>query len=212
MPVPLLIPGLLQAGSAIVSGLFGRKQRREGQKILDNSPYPTMNVPNEISRQAGEGLPSQQYAQAHRNIQRAQTNAILGAQSRRGGLGMLGKIQQGTNDATLNLDAADATAKQQNERLLASYKMKAWDWNVRNKYDQDRQYGMSLLGAGNENTVNAIDKGLSAAGMLFPGIKFGGGGSGGSRDISGRMLGAGLTPPSRTQFVTPAQKFDKIRY
>lgn len=168
MPFAALLPGIIQGAGALLGGLAGRRQRKEGKQLLANTVYPTMPVPGELARQAGEGLPAQQYAQAMRNIQRQQTNAILGAQDRRSALGILGRLQQGTNDATLNLDVADATAKMQNERRYADAKMNAWDWNVRNKYDQDRRYAMSLIGAGNQNIMGGIDKGISALGMLAP--------------------------------------------
>ena len=67
-------------------------------------------------------------------------------------------IQNITNNAVGNLDARNAEARANNIRRLAGYREKAWDWNKRQKFDQDRNYAMSLLGAGNQNILGGADR------------------------------------------------------
>jgi len=176
------VTGSLIAGGAnllggVISGLFGSSQKKKGQKLLDNTPYPTETVPSEITQLASTGMPSEQYNQAMRNIQRQQLMSLRGANDRRGGLITAGTNQQATNDATLNLDAQNAQQKAANMRSLASWKDKAWQWNVANKYNQDRQYAMGLIGSGNQNIVGGIDKGIAGLARGAYGL-FGSGGGG----------------------------------
>ncbi len=191
MPFPLL--GAIGAASGLISGIIGGGQRRRAKKALANLKYPTYDIPQEIldnksmaQDMASTGLPGEQYAQAQQNILRQQNNAIKQSQDRRGGIGLIGKIQQGTNDAMLGLDVADAKARQENKMNLMNvnsqvgqYRDKAFDWNKKNKYLQDRQYYMSQLGAGNQNIMGGIDKMLGSIPMFF-GNKGNGGFLGGS--------------------------------
>jgi hypothetical protein len=194
-----LIAGGAQLLSGIGSALFGGGQRRKAKKALANMPYPVYDIPKEVmenkslaTQMASEGMPSQQYAQGQQNILRQQNSAIRQAQDRRSGIGLIDKIQRATNDATLGLDVESAKMKQQNQRQLlgvnsevAGYRDKAFDWNKKQKYLMDRQYYQSLLGAGNQNIMSGLDRGLAGAAtigstLLGGGKNGGGGGSGGS--------------------------------
>lgn len=185
MPVTAsLIGGGVNLVGGLVKGLFGGGQKRKGKKLLDSLQYPTESIPQEeienqnlARQQAATGLPSEQYANAMKNIQRQQLTALRGAHDRRGGLGLIGGIQQGTNDATLNLDTADARQKIANQNnlmnvnnRLAGWKDKIWQNNVKEKYNRDYSYGMGLLGAGNQNVASGIDQGLSGIGRGLSGL------------------------------------------
>lgn len=197
---PLLIAGGLQAISGIASGIIGGGQRRRAKKALANLQYPIYDIPQEALQNkkmaqdmASTGLPGEQYAQAQQNILRQQNNAIKQANDRRAGIGLIGKIQQGTNDAMLGLDVADAKARQENKGVLmnansqlAGYRDKAFEWNKKNKYLQDRAYYMSQMGAGNQNIMGGIDRALGAIPMFF------GGGGGGLFGGSGGASGSGM--------------------
>lgn len=177
-PWGALIGGTLGA----VTGLF---QKASAKKWLKNNPYPVEQLPSEVTenqnlarQEAATGLPSEQYADAMKNIQRQQLTALRGAQDRRGGLGILPSLQQGTNDATLNLDAKDASMKLANERNLmnvnnqvANWKSQLFKSNVRDKYNRDYDYRMGEQGAGNQNLTGGLDK-------IFAGL-FGGSMTGG---------------------------------
>lgn len=176
MPVdPMsLIGGGAQLLGGLVSGLIGAGQKRKGRNLLKQiGDGPEYTIPDEITNAAATGLPSEQYNQAMKNIQRQQMFALSKAQDRRGGLAALGGIQQTANDASLNLDVANAQARQQNQRVLAGYRDKAFDWNKKRPYEQKYNYGMSLLGSGNQNVANGIDQGISGAGYIASSL-FGG--------------------------------------
>jgi cell division septum initiation protein DivIVA len=108
------------------------------------------------------------------NIERQRNSAINTLNTRRSVLAGIGKVQQGATDATLGLDVADAKQKIANEQglmrantQLANFKDKEWDWNKRQKFEQDRQYAMSLLGSGNQNMLNSLDRLGAGAGYLL---------------------------------------------
>lgn len=185
--LPLLAAGLVGGAIKGIAGLF---QKHKGNKILANNPRPNYDIPQEVFQNKGiaeqlsaNGLPSTQYAQAQQNIQRQQAGAIQAAQTRRGGLGLIGNIQQRTNDATLGLDATNAKMRVANMQglmnansKLAGYRDKAFDINKMQPYIQNYNYAMGLKGAGNANIMSGIDTGLSAfAGGGFGGGLFGGG-------------------------------------
>lgn len=204
MPVVGLGASLL---GALGKGLVGGKQKKEGRKILDGLEYPTEQIPQEqienqnIARQqAATGLPSEQYQNAMKNIQRQQLLAIRGAHDRRGGLGSIAGIQQGTNDASLNLDVADAKQKIANQNnlmnvnnRLSSWKDKVWQNNVMGKYNQQYGYAQSLIGAGNQNAAAGFDQAVGGAGMGAAGFY------GDTSGLFGRSGSAsGLNPYTKT--------------
>lgn len=184
--MPPLIGTIGQAASGLVKGIGGYIQMRKANKLLRGLQYPTEQLPQEyienknMAKQlAGEGMPSEQYAQAMRNIQRQQLMALSGARDRRGGLGSLSGIQQGTNDALLNLDTANARQRIQNEQNLmrvnnqvAAQKRDLFNLNTRNKYNRDYGYAMSLKGMGNQNLFGGIDQ-LLGAGVSRGGYGYG---------------------------------------
>lgn len=168
---------------------------------MANNPYPEYDIPKEVFQNqnmakglAASGLPAAQYQQGQQNIQRNQISSINAAQSRRGGIGLIGNIQQRTNDANLGLDVANANARRQNMQGLmaansavAGYRDKAWGWNKQNKYNETRQYALSLQGAGNQNIMGGIDSALGGAVAQWGGGSMGGGlfGGGGRRYAGG---------------------------
>lgn len=160
------------AAGAVIGGAVGFFQKKKANALLKQNPYPTQNVPvDELENQqqaeqmADEGMPSAQYQQAQKNIQRQQAAAIAANQDRRMGGANIGAIQTQTNDAFGNLDAQSAQIRRQNQLNLqtvnsqvAVYRDKVFDWNSKQKYLQDYQYGMSLLGTGNANMMSGADK------------------------------------------------------
>lgn len=185
-----IIGGIASGVGGFIKGIIGSGQKHKGRKLLKSLTDPVESVPQEeienqnlARQQAATGLPSEQYANAMKNIQRSQLMAIRGAHDRRGGLGLIGGIQQGTNDATLNLDVADAKQKLANQNnlmnvnnRLSTWKDKVWQNNVRDKYNRDRSYAMGLIGSGNQNISSGLDSAISGTGMAANGL-FGDAGS-----------------------------------
>jgi hypothetical protein len=188
--MPLIIGGASLVGGALKS-LIGGGQKKQGNQVLNQANQLgafNEQVPTEITNAAATGLPSEQYNQAMQNIQQQQLMAIQGAQSRRAGIGAIAGIQGATNSANLNLDVKNAQAKQQNQNTLASWKDKVWQNNVKSKYNQQYNYGMGLLGAGNQNLVGGIDQGLAGLGSAAYGL-YGGSGKNTSLNYSTGTVG-----------------------
>lgn len=189
-----------------VKAIKAGKQKREGRRALAKLTYPDESVPQEAienrdraREQANVGLPSAQYNQAMKNIQRQQSTALAGSQNKRGGLTVLPQILQGTNDATMKLDVTDANARLQNEgrfqnanTVVGNWKNKIWDNNIKQKYIKDYNYAMGLLGMGNANEAKALDQfGQSAvmAGGAVSGGGFGGGGGSSTPNYTPQVTG-----------------------
>lgn len=203
------MPDIFSAGANIVgsllSSIIGGGQRKQAKKALANMQYPTETIPEEVlqnqnqaNQMAATGIPQEQYNKSMRDIQRQQLTALRFANSRRGGLMALPALSQQTNDATLNLNAADADARIGNQRYaqqvnnqVAGWKSNLFDKNVRQKYDRDYNYNMSLLGMGNQNLFGGVDKGIAGLSELGAGL-FGGGRRrrGGGQQVSTAGYGA----------------------
>lgn len=196
-----IIPGIGTGIGALVGGAIGLfsglSQKHKAKKLLNGLQYPTEQLPAEeqentnlLRQQAATGLPSEQYSKAMRDIQRQQLFALQSAHDRRGGIGALAGIQQGSNDASLNLNVQDAQMKlanqskliQQNSRV-GSIRRDLFDKNIRQKYTRDYDYAMGLKGAGNANVAAGLDKAASGVGYIAGGL-FGRQGSGGGYNPS----------------------------
>lgn len=190
--------GVGQGLSGLLGGIVGFGQRRKAKKMLRSLKRPTYAIPEEILKSqkqaelsAQEGLPSQQYQQAMKNIQRRQNEAIAAATDRRSGLMAISGSNRAANDAVVDLDVADAQQRLANQRTLydisgrtAGYRDKAFQINQMQPYEQQYQYANSLLGAGNQNMLGGADKLLS--GLI--GFGAGGGfGKGGSKSAGGSV-------------------------
>lgn len=196
-----------QGTGGLLQGITGFFQKKQGNAILKQNPYPNMPIPAEelanqqqAQRMADEGTPSAQYLQSQKNIQRQQAAALQSSQDRRMGGALIGGIQEGTNDAMGNLDARSAAARRENQLNLqnvnnqvSGYRDKAWDWNVKNKYLQNYQLGQSLIGSGNANMYGGADKLLGAGAQAYGSGLFSGGGSpsgGNSGSSAGSSIGS----------------------
>src|SRR5690606_6182384 len=107
------------------------------------------------------GLPDAQYMQALGNINRNQAGALRVA-STSGRPANVASILQQSNLATGQLDAADAAARQSNQRLamnaraaVAQDRNRVFDWD-RQKYMLQLQQIGALRNAGNQNIFGAI--------------------------------------------------------
>jgi hypothetical protein len=175
-PLSLILGGGQLLGG-LVSGLFGSSQKRQGKHLLANSPHLGYEIPPEAIQASAEGLPSEQYAQAMKNIQAQQAQALSAAGDRKSGLAAIAKTQAITDNAVGDLDARNAAARMQNQQRLVGFRDKAWDVKNRQR-EEDRAYAYGLMGAGNTNISSGIDKGIAGLGYAGYGL-FGGDGMGG---------------------------------
>lgn len=180
-----VLPGIGTAVGGLIGGAVGLfegiSQKKKAAALAASNPYPVQDVPqaekdNQMlaKQMAEEGLPSQVYAQAAKSVQRNEATALRSATDRRAGVGLIGEIQQQTNDSMAQLNAQNAQARLQNQRQLigvnnqvGAYQQSAFDWNQKDRYLQNYKYSQALLGAGNANIVGGIDKGVSALMPLF---------------------------------------------
>ena len=149
--------------------------KTDARKMAEGNTRPDMPIPSAIlenqklaKSMAQEGMASEQYTKGLKNIDRSATNALRGATDRRGGLMAVGQVQGSKNDALLNLDVADANARQRNQQglinqnsNLARYQQNAWDWNKRQKFLETAASARALMGAGNANFNQGLDRGLT---------------------------------------------------
>lgn len=146
----------------------GAKQKKEGRQIMESIkgkevPQAVLDNKRIATQMAYEGMPSEQYALAQKNIDRNNVNAMFQSNNRRGGLGLIPRILQATNDSYLKLDANNAATRNQNKRTLMGVNNTIGEYQNK-KFEADYNYGQSLIGAGNENTDNAIDNAIGGLG------------------------------------------------
>lgn len=204
--VGTLIGGVGGAAVGLVSGLI---QKKKANSLLKQNQFPTEGMPAEelaneqIAKGAAtQGMPSEQYAEAQKNIQRNQASQLTAAQTAPGGaVRNAGAIQQNSNDANANLTAQSAAIRQQNigqllgvNNQVASWRDKLFDWNNKTKYAQNYNYAMGLLGQGNQNVMSGIDKTIgTAAGAVASGM-FAGGNKQTTSAAAPSAGGTGYTP------------------
>ena len=182
MAFPIMAAAQLLSGG--LSLLKGAKQKREAKKIAEGNTRPDMPIPSAIlenqklaKSMAQEGMASEQYTKGLKNIDRSATNALRGATDRRGGLMAVGQVQGSKNDALLNLDVADANARQRNQQglinqnsNLARYQQNAWDWNKKQKFLETAASARALMGAGSMNSNQGLDRMLAGGASALSGI------------------------------------------
>lgn len=176
--------GIANAAGGLISGITGVFQKNKAKKLLNAAgEQPLYNIPQEILRNqkmaelgAAEGMPSQQYNNAMKGIQESQRNALSSALDRRSALMALPSIQRQANNAYGNLASQDAQMRRQNQQTLynvgnatAQYRDKAWNYNQLQPWQRKYNYGMQLLGAGNQNFTGGLEKFVGGVGQaLFP--------------------------------------------
>lgn len=187
--MPDIYGAAAQAAGGLLSAGIGIVQRAQANKWLKRNPQQDEVMPSEITQnqelariRANTGLPSEQYNNAMKNIQRQQLLTLRRAQDFGGGkaLSILGGINEQGNDAVGNLDAQDAQMRVNNEGQLinvnnqvAGWKSRLFDQNVRQKWLRQYSQMQNQLGAGNQNTTGGIDKLFAAGGEYGAGGGFG---------------------------------------
>lgn len=173
---PTGISTIAGAAAGLISGVTGIFQNARAKKMAKANVRPDYNIPGEITANqqlaqtmANQGLPGAQYAQQQQAIGRTANNALGAAQTRRGGLGSIGTIQQGANDAMLGLNVADGQQRMANIRnlmqqnqTLAQYRDKQWGWNNQAKYEENAAAVRALRTAGYQNINTALNSFIGA--------------------------------------------------
>lgn len=163
--------GIASAGYGIYSGLHKEAQAKKAlaaanaSRPMEKTPQALLDNQAMAQQNSNTGLPSAQYNVAMQNIKNQQMQALSGSADRRGGLALLGQIQAQGNSANSNLDAANSAQRVKNDQTLmgvnsevGQYQDKSWQNNYNDKYKNDYNYAMGLLGSGNANVVSGIDQ------------------------------------------------------
>lgn len=180
-----------QAAGGLLKTGIGIFQNIKGNKLLKKLVDPTMVVPSAIRENkkqaeldAATGLPQEQYNKAMKNIQRNQLAKLSAGSDRNSGLSLISSLADIESDAVGQLDAADAAARTANKRNLQSvnntfgnWQHQVWKTNVKDKYDRDYNYAMSLKGMGGQNIAGGADSFMAGIGSGLIGKKKRGGGN-----------------------------------
>lgn len=157
-------------GSGIVSGLFGRSQRRRARRLERENVRPVYQPNSQIEQNlveaqalARRGLPSQIY---NNQLNQMQQGLATGLRTlNRGGVSPynIASILSGYNRGLSNLNAMDAQAMEQNRRTLfsareamAGEERRAFEINQLNPYMQTAQEVARLRGAGDQNIFGGL--------------------------------------------------------
>ena len=194
------VVGIGTAAYGVISSSTKEKRaKRELAKL--NASKPVETVPTEITQnkeladlRSKTGLPSEQYAMAMKNIQRQQAKTLKSGTDRRMGLGLLASVDDNANRAVGNLDAQNANARLQNEKVamdinnqVANWKKGIFDRNVRQVWDRNRDYNMAVVGQQQQNKAQYINSGinLAASALMSSGIGKSGSNSGWAAGLFG---------------------------
>jgi len=214
------------AAPSVIKGIAGVVDIFGGKRRARNNVRPVAQV-NEnylknvaLAESMGRtGLPQEQYNRSFQNIGRNQSVALNSlSRSANPAAGLQGLLRA-SNDATMGLDAQDANARMQNQRFsfgqranLAQDQQRVWNWNKRDKYNEEASAAAQQIGSGKSNAFGALSD-LSQLGQVAAGAGvFGsGGGQGGFNQpgsngyINNYLPNATMNAPS--QYGVPANRF-----
>lgn len=179
-----LIPAMaIAGGAAAIKGLLGIGQAVAGgikmRKALRNRPDYT--IPEEYQQNVAMadnlmnlGMPREQYLAQLQGINRNQSFGLRMLGDRRSALAGVGNLVQQSNDAQLNLNAADATMRRDSKFRATGMKMNAnyqlgmqklakQQWDKFNPYLAKLNQAQGLIGAGMQNIGGALDMGAMLA-------------------------------------------------
>lgn len=178
---PASIGMLMQAGEKVSSQIpniaqagYGIYQAFKGNQLANSMTRPEYQIPEEVLAnlsdaqiQALEGLPAEQKQAFVENIQRGSQSAMRGLGDRSAGISGISSIQQNEADSYRELLGMDARQRQANQANLmnqrsnvADYRDKAWDYNVRQPYDETMAAAEAMKGAGLQNIFGGLKQGV----------------------------------------------------
>lgn len=175
---PLALKALPYLPSAI-KGLGGLLGIGKGNRAAKNNKRPVEKVNPLFQKNvalaenaARVGMPQQQYNNRLNLIQRGLSGALSRFGRNGGSTGSLASIVRGGNDATADLVADDSRDRQQNQRFafgqraqLANEQNRVWDYNHKQKYEENAASIAQQIGAGKQNAFGALND-MTQLGML----------------------------------------------
>lgn len=218
------MPGLdpislgLEAVPAVISGISSIVQSAKAKQLAKENPRPVEGIPQGVldSVQLAKtlamsgGLQGATEMAAKKEIARSGATALSSATTRKAGVAATGAIQEGTNQADLQLAARDEAARtantqnliQQNQ-TLAGWQDKVWDYNNKQKYEENAAAIRALKTASQEN-LNTAANSLLGTGAKVNAGDFNTAPAHKPTDptTNSNLFGGGVTPGGLTSFLT----------
>lgn len=162
---------LVLGGIAAVKGVSGLLQKRKANQLAKANTRPTYTIPQEyldnaaLAKQMSQvGLPQQQYNNTVNGINRNLAVGIGALGRSSNPTGSIASIVRGANDAQLGLDAQDAAARMNNQRLfmnqnaiLGNQRLAQQQWNQFGRYQENAAAARALRAAGDQNINGALN-------------------------------------------------------
>lgn len=203
----------IAGGSALLKGVTGIIQNNKANKLAAANKRPDYVIPQEFQdnlamaqQMAQVGLPQQQYNNALNGISRNQAG-VLAAISRSANPIGVASVVRATNDATNNLNVADANARQNNQRLLlqqrgimGNQQLAKQDWDKFSRYRENAQAAQALKGSGLQNIYGAVNDASSIGLMSLMNGSFGSGKAAPVGQLSPVVQNGGVAPSAVTNF------------
>jgi hypothetical protein len=182
----LITAGALIGAGALYKGITGAVQNHQASQIEKNNIRPTEYVDpayqqnvNTAQNMSQQGIPQASYNNQENAINQNQGAAISSLNNSANPGANLASIVRAGDNATGNLNAQDAIARNKNtlllmqqKGLLAGAKQRAWDYNYADKYSEQLAKSQALRGAGMQNQAGAASA-LIGAGTQIAGNRVG---------------------------------------
>ncbi len=192
--------GVVAVGTSIYKGI---KSNSAAKKIEQANQRPVYTIPDEFRQNAKiadhmaqTGIPQQQYENQINNIYRNQALGVQSLGRSQNPLGSIASIVRQGNDATNNLNAQDAMARQQNQRyainqnaILGQQQLAKQQYDKFDKYTENFNKAAALRGAASKNFDQAISTGASIGGSIAGNYSGGGMGPGGGSQVETASVG-----------------------
>jgi hypothetical protein len=177
---PMTIAAIAQQGVKTALGI-GQMISGGAKLRKANKNRPNYDIPQEYAdnialsdKFMNMGMPREQYVAQLQGIQRNQNFGLRALGDRGGALAGIGSLVQQGNDATMKLNAADATMRNQNiargtqMKMSAKYqmgmqKLAKQQWDKFNPFLAKVAQAQGLIGAGMQNLGGGLDGGSMVA-------------------------------------------------
>lgn len=182
----IIAAGAAVGAGALYKGITGAVQEHQASQIEKNNIRPTEYVDpayqenvNTAQNLSQQGIPQTDINNQTNSINQNQAAAISSLNNSANPGANLASIVRAGNNATSNLNAQDAIARNKNtlllmqqRGLLAGAKQNAWNYNYADKYSEQLAKSQALRGAGMQNEAGAANA-LIGAGTQIAGNRVG---------------------------------------
>jgi hypothetical protein len=152
--MPWFVPLIVAGATAAYQAIKGAKQKREARSIQRQADEQERANLADARRMALNGLPESQYQRSLQQIYGQQALGLSALRDRRSALAGISSLQQGTNEALMDLNARDAAARRDAERIALNQSNRM-SGLTGERAAQTRYSGEALTGAAIQNLSNA---------------------------------------------------------